>query len=90
MIDEGFGSLDDDLISEVQSMLLYLGTKYKNVLIITHRNEVKDCVDNIVEVTKDRGFINKEFSALPENAGVSNFSFTTSTAISSTNQHTIS
>lgn len=90
MIDEGFGSLDDELISEVQSMLLYLGTKYKNVLIITHRNEVKDCVNNIVEVTKDRGFINQEFEALPENAGVSNFSFTTSSAISSINQHVIS
>jgi DNA repair exonuclease SbcCD ATPase subunit/DNA repair exonuclease SbcCD nuclease subunit len=89
MIDEGFGSLDDELISEVQGMLQYLGTKYKNVLVITHRNEVKDCVNNIVEVTKDRSFINQEFGDLPDNAGVSNFSFTTSSTIT-TNQHALS
>ncbi|MDG1949960.1 MAG: SMC family ATPase [bacterium] len=89
MIDEGFGSLDDELISEVQGMLLYLGTKYKNVLIITHRNEVKDCVNNIIEVTKDRSFISQDIGQLPENAGVSNFSFTTSSAVTS-NQHALS
>lgn len=86
MIDEGFGSLDDEHISEVQGMLLYLATKYKNVLIITHRNEVKDCVNNIIVVTKDRSFISEEFAALNDMAGASKFSFTTTAIFDSVDQ----
>jgi len=52
IIDEGFGTLDDDLTMGVVNILNYLRNKYKNVLIITHRNEIKDFADNVIEVTK--------------------------------------
>jgi len=87
MIDEGFGSLDSQHISEVQGMLMYLATKYKNVLIITHLNEVKDSVNNIIEVSKDRSFMTDEETLGNSNAGASQFSFTTSTATASQLQH---
>jgi DNA repair exonuclease SbcCD ATPase subunit len=52
IIDEGFGTLDDELTMGVVNILNYLRNKYKNVLIITHRNEIKDFADNIIEVNK--------------------------------------
>lgn len=52
IIDEGFGTLDDDLTMGVVNILNYLRNKYKNVLIITHRNEIKDFADNVIEVAK--------------------------------------
>lgn len=52
IIDEGFGSLDDEHVSGIVHILQYLKNKYKNVMVITHRNEVKDFVDNIIEVYK--------------------------------------
>lgn len=87
MIDEGFGSLDSNHISEVQGMLMYLATKYKNVLIITHLNEVKDSVDNIIEVSKDRSFITAPEMVNNSNAGVSQFSFSISSSAASNRQY---
>ena len=75
MIDEGFGSLDVNHINEVQGMLSYLSTKYKNVLIITHLNDIKDCVDNIIEVHKNRDFLSTEEKLKNPNAGISQFTF---------------
>jgi DNA repair exonuclease SbcCD ATPase subunit len=80
MIDEGFGSLDNNHIAEVQGMLFYLATKYKNVLIITHLNEVKDSVNNIIEVSKDRSFMGNEELSSSVNAGASQFNFSLSSS----------
>jgi exonuclease SbcC len=74
MIDEGFGTLDDDLRGEVMNMLSYLRSKYKNVLIITHLQEVKEGADHIIEVTRDRSSISKEFIDRDEKAGITELS----------------
>lgn len=52
IIDEGFGTLDTKLSFEIVNILQYLKNKYKNVILITHKNEIKDFADNIIEVTK--------------------------------------
>lgn len=76
MIDEGFGTLDDSLVADIPNLLLYLKTKYKNVIIITHLNEIKDCTDNVIEVTKDRSSLTTEVLSENKEAGVSSFHFT--------------
>ena len=51
-IDEGFGTLDNEKTIEIKSMLDYLKNKYKNVIIITHRSEIKDFVDREIYISR--------------------------------------
>jgi DNA repair exonuclease SbcCD ATPase subunit/DNA repair exonuclease SbcCD nuclease subunit len=76
VIDEGFGTLDDDKTADIGKVFAYLRNRYKNVLIITHRTEIKDFVDNIIQVSKSTsGLTNEQVESNPE-AGVSQFSIT--------------
>lgn len=52
VIDEGFGSLDDEKTIEIKGILDYLKTKYKNLIIITHRNEIKDFLDYEIYISR--------------------------------------
>lgn len=70
IIDEGFGSLDDDKTSGIANVLYYLKNKYKNVLIITHKNEIKDYVDNIIDAYKDSTNISEEVLKINPKAGI--------------------
>jgi len=70
VIDEGFGSLDDELVAGINNVLQYLKNKYKNVIILTHRDIVKDFVENIIEVQKTIKGVPPELSKHPK-AGVS-------------------
>jgi DNA repair exonuclease SbcCD ATPase subunit len=73
IIDEGFGSLDDDLAMAMNSVFAYLKNKYRNTWIITHKNEIKDFVDNIIQVSKSKkGLTDEQLNENP-NAGVSVF-----------------
>ena len=76
IIDEGFGTLDDELTMGVVNILNYLRSKYKNVFIITHRNEIKDFADNIIEVSKTTKGIKKEILDSNPKAGVSQITIT--------------
>ena len=76
IIDEGFGTLDDELTMGVVNILNYLRNKYKNVLIITHRNEIKDFADNIIEVAKVTSGLNPEVVANNPKAGLSKITIT--------------
>jgi DNA repair exonuclease SbcCD ATPase subunit len=76
IIDEGFGTLDDELTMGVVNILNYLRNKYKNVLIITHRNEIKDFADNIIEVTKVTDGLSPEVLKNNPKAGVSKITIT--------------
>lgn len=57
MIDEGFGTLGEELRENIMIMLEYLKSKYQNVVIITHLNEVKEGADHIIEAVRDRSVI---------------------------------
>lgn len=70
IIDEGFGTLDDELTVEITNILSYLKSKHKNVIVITHRNEIKDFADNIIEVLKIKQGISKEVLDANPEAGV--------------------
>ncbi len=76
IIDEGFGTLDDELTLGVVNILNYLRSKYKNVLIITHRNEIKDFADNIIEVVKTTKGLDQEVIDNNPKAGLSKINLT--------------
>lgn len=70
MIDEGFGTLGDELRENIMTMLEYLKGKYQNVLIITHLQEIKEGADHIIEAIRDRGIIMSEAHEKDEKAGI--------------------
>ena len=52
VIDEGFGSLDENNLEACGQFLNSLKRYFKNILIISHIDGVKDMVDNLLEITK--------------------------------------
>lgn len=60
IIDEGFGTLDKNIIHEFPRILDYLRPKFKNIIITTHISEVKDFVDHTIEISKTRTGVTKE------------------------------
>lgn len=67
IIDEGFGTLGDRLSSEIVNILQYLKNKHRNVIFVTHKNEIKDFADNIIDVTKVKTYIPQQIlDANPE------------------------
>jgi len=54
IIDEGFGSLDEMNVEMCGRLLTSLKQYFKNIMIISHVDAVKDIVDNIIEITSDK------------------------------------
>ena len=52
IIDEGFGSLDEMNIEACNRLLKSLKRWFKNILIISHVDAVKDVVDNVIDITR--------------------------------------
>ena len=52
VIDEGFGALDDMNIEACSRLLESLKKWFKNILIISHVDAIKDSVDNVLEITQ--------------------------------------
>ena len=52
IIDEGFGSLDEINLEACGRLLRSLKKSFKNIIIISHIDAIKDIVDNTVEITK--------------------------------------
>lgn len=74
IIDEGFGTLGDRLSLEIVNILQYLKNKHKNVVFVTHKNEIKDFADNIIEVSKIKKGIPQEILDANPEAGVTTLS----------------
>lgn len=53
VIDEGFGTLDAENLTEINDLLQYLKTRFTNVMIISHIDAMKDVTDNIISIEKD-------------------------------------
>tara|TARA_B100001123_G_scaffold429395_1_gene547833 strand:- start:694 stop:3762 length:3069 start_codon:yes stop_codon:yes gene_type:complete len=51
IIDEGFGALDDMNVEACNRLLASLKKWFKNILVISHVDAVKDAVDNVLEIT---------------------------------------
>lgn len=73
VIDEGFDTLDQQKLTELSSMFNYLRAKYKNIFIVTHKSEVRDYVDNIIEVKKIKDGITDPEALVNPEAGISQF-----------------
>jgi DNA repair exonuclease SbcCD ATPase subunit len=56
IIDEGFGALDDSNLEACARLLTNLKTYFKNILIISHVDAIKDIVDNVVDIGWEDGF----------------------------------
>jgi len=55
-IDEGFGVLDRDNINNINVLLDYLKYQFEFVLVISHLDVVRDMVDNLIDVSREKGF----------------------------------
>ena len=53
LIDEGFGKLDPKNLESIQRMFDYLKTVFDHIIIISHLDNMKDMVDNIIDITTD-------------------------------------
>lgn len=53
IIDEGFGALDETNIEACSRLLVSLKRWFKNILVITHVDGIKDIADNLLEITRD-------------------------------------
>lgn len=73
VIDEGFDTLDNRKLMELSGMFSYLKSKYKNIFIVTHKSEVRDFVDNIIEVQKTKEGITDPDVLANAEAGISRF-----------------
>ena len=52
IIDEGFGSLDETNLESCGNLLKSLKKWFKNILVISHIDEIKDIVDNTIDIRK--------------------------------------
>lgn len=56
IIDEGFGALDDSNLEACARLLVNLKSYFKNILIISHVDAIKDIVDNVIDIGWEDGF----------------------------------
>lgn len=63
IIDEGFSELDDDNIDACGQLLRQLTMWFKNIIIITHIDTLKDVVDNVIDITRPVGLDAKVYYA---------------------------
>jgi DNA repair exonuclease SbcCD ATPase subunit len=55
-IDEGWGTMDAENLSQVKILFQFLKTNFDFVIIISHLDSIKDSVDGLVEIVKEGGF----------------------------------
>lgn len=56
IIDEGFGALDDSNLEACARLLINLKSYFKNILVISHVDTIKDVVDNVIDIGWENGF----------------------------------
>jgi DNA repair exonuclease SbcCD ATPase subunit len=61
VIDEGFGVLDADNLSQMESLFSYLKSRFDFIIIISHLETLRDIVDSHIEVKKENGFSKVEY-----------------------------
>jgi DNA repair exonuclease SbcCD ATPase subunit/predicted MPP superfamily phosphohydrolase len=55
-IDEGLGNLDSNMLTSIGMLFEYLKTQFQFTLLISHIDQARDMVDNIVELAKINGY----------------------------------
>lgn len=57
-IDEGWGTMDSDNLNSVYNLFQYLKTQFQFTLIVSHIDSMRDAVDTLLEVKKEKDFSN--------------------------------
>ena len=57
-IDEGFGTLDSENLSSMESMFNYLKSEFDYIIIISHIESLKDITDSLIEINRKGDFSN--------------------------------
>ena len=55
-IDEGFGCADSDHLGQMGALFNYLKHQFDFIWVISHLDQMRDMVDNQIEIKKDNGF----------------------------------
>ena len=58
VIDEGFGSLDSENLSNMRGAFDYLKTRFESVFIISHLDTIKDFMDYLLPINVNDGYSN--------------------------------
>ena len=61
VIDEGFGTLDNENLQSLYMLFAYLKTQFEFVMIISHIDSMRDVVDTLMEIKKVNGFSNIKY-----------------------------
>jgi DNA repair exonuclease SbcCD ATPase subunit len=61
VVDEGFGTLDNENLTSLYMLFAYLKTQFDFVMIISHIDSMRDVVDTLMEIKKVDGFSNVKF-----------------------------
>jgi exonuclease SbcC len=56
IIDEGFATLDAEVIHSMQTLFGILKTHFEFIMIISHLDAMRDMVDKIIEIKKEDGY----------------------------------
>lgn len=56
VIDEGFGTLDSENLTSMFMLFDYLKTQFDYIIVISHLDQMRDIVDNLIEIKKVDGF----------------------------------
>ena len=55
-IDEGFGVLDSDNLNSLAMLFDYLKTQFRFLMVISHIDAMKDIMDTLIEIKKEKGY----------------------------------
>jgi len=55
-IDEGFGCADSDHLSQMGALFSYLKNQFDFIWVISHLDQMRDMVDNQIEIKKENGY----------------------------------
>jgi hypothetical protein len=61
VVDEGFGTLDNENLQSLYMLFAYLKTQFEFVMIISHIDSMRDVVDTLMEIKKVNGFSNIKY-----------------------------
>jgi DNA repair exonuclease SbcCD ATPase subunit len=61
VVDEGFGTLDNENLTSLYMLFAYLKTQFDFVMIISHIDSMRDVVDSLMEIKKVNGFSSIKF-----------------------------
>jgi DNA repair exonuclease SbcCD ATPase subunit len=60
-VDEGFGVMDADNLSTMNTLFSYLKSNFEFIIIVSHLDTLRDMVDNHIEIKKENGFSKVNF-----------------------------